>query len=316
MSGIIIDFNSKFHQGQENKEMTNILIKTMAYHKQARILLVNNTDLVGTICHRPAIRSKGLRHSLGLTVSAASLLAGTLKDRQRLSLSIKSSRSGYKWFADVDWQGNVRGYAGDELLNAPPTSLDELTMAQLIGDRGFIQIVKDLGMYRNVTGITDMPYRNIVDDLSHYFQQSEQTPTHFALHIGYMDDGRIGTSVGILAQLLPGAPDGLLDRIKEAAERLPALSSSELNGEAFCRVPFRLFDDIEVMDEMPVQAFCGCSKEMMLPMLHALGHDELAVACEANESMEMTCQICGNSYLFTPDEIRKLLDQQGGGSRP
>lgn len=291
--------------------MANVLIKTLAYKKQARILLVNNTDLISAVCHRPAVRSKLLRRSLGLTVSAASLLAGTLKDRQRLSLSIKANRSGYKWFADVDSQGNVRGYASDELLNAPYASLDKLTIAQLIGDRGFIQIVKDVGMYRNVTGITDMPYRNIVDDLSHYFHQSEQTPTHFALRIDNMDDGRIGTSVGILAQLLPGAPDGLLDRIKEAAQRLFALSSSELNGEAFRQVPFLLFDDIEIMDEMPVQAFCGCSKEMMLPMLHALGHDELAAACEANESMEMTCQICGSSYRFTPDEIRKLLDRQG-----
>jgi molecular chaperone Hsp33 len=288
--------------------MANALMKTLAYSKQARILFVNNTDLIRTICHRPAIRSKLLRHALGITVSAASLLAGTLKDHQRLSLKIKASHPASKWFADVDAQGNVRGYLSSELLHAPPASLDELSLPQFIGDRGFIQIVKDVGMYRNVTGITDMPCRNIVDDLSHYFQQSEQTPTHFAIHLDYMDDNQLRTSIGILAQLLPGAPDGLMDTIKEAAQRLPHLPSSKLNGEAFRQIPFQLFDDIEIIDTVPVQAFCGCSKEMMLPMLYALGKNELTAACEKNDSIELICRNCGNSHVFAPDEIKKLLD--------
>ena len=122
-----------------------------------------------------------------------------------------------------------------------------------------------------------------------------------------MDDGHIGTSAGILAQLLPGAPDGLLDRIKEITRRLPDIPSSELNGEPFRRVPFLLFDDIEIKETLPVKAFCGCSKEMMFPMLYSLGIDELTAACEKNDSIEMICHICGNSYIFAPDEIKKLL---------
>jgi len=195
--------------------MANSLIKTMAYGKQARILFVNNTDLLRTICHRPSLKSKLLRHALGLTVSAASLLTGTLKDHQRLTLKIKASHPAYMLFADVDSQGHVRGYVSEGLLQAPPESLDKKSIPQFVGDRGIIQIIKDVGMFRNVTGITDMPYRTIVDDLSHYFNQSEQTPTHFAIHIDYMDDHRIRTGVGVLAQLFPGATEGLLDHIRE-----------------------------------------------------------------------------------------------------
>jgi molecular chaperone Hsp33 len=116
---------------------------------------------------------------------------------------------------------------------------------------------------------------------SHYFHQSEQTPTHFAMHIDYMDDGRIG---------------------------LPTILPPELDDEAFRRVPSLLFDDIEIKASVPVQAFCGCSKEMMIPMLYALGMDELTAACEKNEPIELICHICGHSYLFAPDEIQKLLE--------
>jgi len=122
-----------------------------------------------------------------------------------------------------------------------------------------------------------------------------------------MDDDHIGTSVGILAQLLPGAPDGLMDHIKKVTQRLPNIPSPELNGEAFRHVPFLLFDDIEIKDTVPVIAFCDCSKEMMFPMLYSLGKDELTAACEKNDSIEMICHICGNSYIFAPDEIKKLL---------
>jgi molecular chaperone Hsp33 len=296
----------------------NLLIRTLAHNGQARILFVQNADLLNTVCDRPAIRSRLLRHALGLTVSAASLLSGTLKDRQRLSLKVKASRPGCAWFADVDASGNVRGYPGEALLDMPPEELDSLSLPQLIGDRGFIQLVKDVGMYRSVTGITDMPHRNIVDDLAHYFGQSEQTPTHFAIHIDFDGSGRIRTAVGVMAQLLPGAPDGLMDRIREAARRLPDLAPSDADGDAFRQVPFRLFRDIEWLDERRVQAYCGCSKAMLRPMLYALGPGELTAACERNRHVEIVCRICGQSHVFTPDEIKELLarDMPAPGSGP
>ena len=296
----------------------NLLIRTLACSGQARILFVQNADLLNTVCNRPAIRSRLLRYALGLTVSAASLLAGTLKDRQRLSLKVKGSRPGCVWFADVDAAGNVRGYPGEALLDMSPEDLDRLSLPQLIGDRGFIQLVKDVGMYRSVTGITDMPHRNIVDDLAHYFRQSEQTPTHFAIHIDFDENSRVRTAVGVMAQLLPGATEGLMDRIREATRRLPDLSPADVDGDAFRQVPHRLFHDIEWLDERRVQAYCGCSKEMLRPMLHALGPGELTAACERNHPVEIVCRICGQAHVFTPDEIRELLtrDTPAPGSAP
>jgi len=292
----------------------NLLIRTLACRGQARILFVQNADLLDVIRRRSAIRSRLLVHALGLTVTAVSLLAGTLKDRQRLTLKVKASRPGCEWFADADASGGVRGYPGDALLDMPPEELDRLSLAQLIGDRGFIQLVRDVGMYRSVTGITDMPHRNIVDDLSHYFVQSEQTPTHFAIHIDCDEDGRVRTAVGVMAQLLPGAPEGLMDRIREASRRLPDFAPADADGEAFRHLPVRLFDDIEILDEMRLRAHCGCSKAMLLPMLHALGADELATACERNQPIEIVCRVCGQSYVFAPDEISSLLSR--GSSAP
>ncbi|MGO4275252.1 Hsp33 family molecular chaperone HslO, partial [Paenibacillus sp. TAF58] len=90
-------------------QMDNYLIKTLAYNKQARILFVENTDLIRAVCNHDHM-NKLLKTALGKTVSIASILTGILKGNQRISLKVKTSNPNYKIFADVDSKGNVRGY--------------------------------------------------------------------------------------------------------------------------------------------------------------------------------------------------------------
>lgn len=264
----------------------NYIVKAMAYRSQARILFVENTELVRSVCSRLPMHPL-LRIALGRTVSAASLLTGTLKDNQRISLKIKTSRPDYKIFADADAWGNVRGYISDELLNAPLEYLDHISLEQLIGSRGCMQITKDIGMNGTFTGITDMPYGNIIDDLSYYFRQSEQTISFFALFIETDESGDIVRSRGIMAQLLPGAPVELIDRIKNDLLLL-------------------IFEDIQVVGKEPVRLFCGCSKDMLIPMLRALDKEELMDVCTTGRSIEIVCHICGKAYPFQPDEIAAI----------
>jgi len=283
--------------------MSDCLVKSLICRKQVRLLTVRNTNLVRDICDRPAIRSKLLRQALGETVTAASLLAGTLKDRQRLSLKIKVGNPAGTLFADVDADGNVRGYPSDDLIRADPERLDAQSVERWIGDRGCIQVVKDIGMYRSQVGMTDMPHRHIADDLSHYFRQSEQTRTAFFFHLQGRESGR--PCVGLMAQALPGADDGVMARVRGRMARLADVAQDVMR-EAFERLPSLLFEDAEILDVVPVRAFCGCSQEAMLPLLYALGADELAEAVRKNEAVRLVCNACGKNYTFGPDDLRKL----------
>ncbi|XID95552.1 Hsp33 family molecular chaperone HslO [Paenibacillaceae bacterium WGS1546] len=289
-------------------QSTNYVIKALAYGRQVRAAFAENTELVRRACRHPAIRSKLSNTALGSAVSAASLLTATLKDRQRISLKIKASNPAYHIFADADSHGNVRGYASEEMLRAPAEWLERTSIADWIGDKGCIQVVKDIGMNRTFTGITDMPNRNIADDLSHYYRQSEQTLTRFALHLSFDGNNEIRASRGIFAQLLPGAGRGVMEHVGQALERL---TPQELDGggdEALLRLSSSLFDDTTIIGVEPVRFFCGCSKEMLLPMLAALGTEQLRSACEENRPLQVFCHICGTEYAFSSDEIGPLYD--------
>ena len=286
--------------------MDNYIIKALAYNKQVRILFVDNTKLVREICEQKGM-SKLLKTALSKTVSIASLISGTLKGNQRVSLRVNATNKNYKIFADIDSIGNIRGYICDELLKAPLDVIDNLSMEQLIGDKGYIQVMKDLGMNSIFTGITEMPYGNIVDDFSHYFKQSEQTISLFSLNIVFNENDEIVQSRGVLAELLPGANISLMDYIKRIISENQLLLNTKETNKAFKDIAYSLFEGLEIMVVNPIQFFCGCSKEMFYPMLYSLDKEELACAYENNKPIEIVCNVCGEKYRFNAAEINNLL---------
>lgn len=286
--------------------MNNYILKTLAYNKQVRIFFMENTDMIKELCNHKNI-SKALKTALSKTVSIATLISGTLKGNQRVSIKVNASNRNYKIFADVDSKGNVRGYINDELLKAPLDYISNLSIEQLIGDKGCIQVLKDLGMCSIFTGITDMPYGNIVDDFSYYFKQSEQTDSFFSVNIVWNENNEIILCRGIMAQLLPGAPISLIDTIKEIISENQSVLSNLGEIANFKEIPYLLFRDIEIVELYPVQFLCGCSKEIFYPMLYSLNKEELVDAYKSKKSIEIVCNVCGKKYTFSPQEIKNLV---------
>lgn len=286
--------------------MKNYILKTLAYNRQVRIYFMENSDLIKEICNNKNI-SRTLKTALGRTVSIAALISATLKGNQRISIKVNASNPKYKIYADVDSVGNIRGYISDALLNAPLSNINDLPIEELIGDKGYIQVLKDLGMHSIFTGITDMPIGNIVDDFTYYFKQSEQTDSFFSVNMVYNENNEIASCIGIMAQLLPGAPVGMIDAIKESITEKQLVLSNLERLQSFEEIPHLIFSDIELVEQYPIQLFCGCSKEVFYPMLYSLDVKELMDACKDKKLMEIACNICGKKYSFSTEEIKELI---------
>ncbi|MBL4934134.1 Hsp33 family molecular chaperone HslO [Clostridium sp. YIM B02515] len=286
--------------------MRNYVIKTLAYNKQVRILFVKNTEMLKKICDNKNM-GRLLKIALGKTVSITSLISAILKDNQRISIKVNTSSKNCKIFADADALGNIRGYISDELLKLPLAEANNMSLEQLIGDKGYLQVMKDLGMNSIFTGITEMPYGNIVDDFSYYFKQSEQIPSLFSLNIVLDENNEIISSRGILAQLLPGASIDIIEDIKNIINDNQLLLSNPNSNIAFKEVPNLLFKDVDIMGIHPIQFFCGCSKDIFYPMLYSLNKEELIHSYENNKAIEIVCNVCGKKYSFNKDEIKRII---------
>lgn len=288
--------------------MKNTIVKTLIYDKQVRLFIVDNTKLINEILGLNKETSKILKLTLGKTISVVSLITGTLKGDQRISLQMTMSDPKYKVFADADARGNVRGYLNEELLKAPYDYINKISLDRLIGNKGTIRVIKGSAM-NQFTGITDMPYRNIVDDISHYFIQSEQTKTYIGANIRFGNDNCVLFSNAIYAQLLPGAAPDLINEAEHTVNTNREFFTS-LNQYSKNNVEEKLselFKDVKVIGYSPVQFFCGCSKEMFYGMLHSLSENELKLAIHNKEAIDTTCQICGRTYRFNYNEIQGLL---------
>ncbi|WP_040979503.1 Hsp33 family molecular chaperone HslO [Oceanobacillus jeddahense] len=287
--------------------MTNKIIKTLILDKSIRLYFTDNTKMLQEIMELSKIKDKTCYLALAKAVSIMSLLSVTLKDNQRISAVITLTDKNYKMYVDTDAEGNVRGYVNQALLIAPQQKNSNSTLQDFIGTKASIRIMKGFET-NHFTGITDMPYQNLDDDFAYYFKQSEQTDTMIQTKVKLDSVSYLFKSYGIYAQALPGAEEGALDLVREQfeAENLAPLLLS-MNDAGIEKELNQRFPNSKVLEHKPIQFACHCSKEMFYGFLYSLPVEELQNAVESNTSIDTTCHICGQNYVFIPSEIQTIL---------
>ncbi|MCM3707549.1 Hsp33 family molecular chaperone HslO [Cytobacillus firmus] len=286
--------------------MRDKVIRALILDKQVRLFISDNTALINEIVSLNEQNHRILNVALGKIVSGISLLSATLKGEQRLSATFTLGNSKYKIYADADSNGNIRGYNSRNSLKAE--TLEGISIKELIGQKGTIRMIKGFNMSQ-FTGITDMPYQNIDDDLSHYFKQSEQLETLIETNLDFGKDNTVSHSYGMFAQLLPGASKHLLKEVKE-----------KINTNSNIFKNLKVMEDIQIEQQLKsyfsdsliiglngIKFSCGCSKEMFYGLLYSIERKDLLEYIHDNKSIESSCHICGRSYIFSPSELKLLL---------
>ncbi len=284
----------------------NAIVKALINEEQIRLYFIDNSQLLRDIYALNQELPKPLKLLLGKTISAMSILSGTLKGNQRMSLQVTLSNTRHKIFAEAEANGNVRGYLNEELLRS--SNIEEKSMQDLIGPSGMIRVIKGSEM-NQFTSITDMPNQHITDDIANYFVQSDQTPTYLYSDIQLDKGGSLLSSHALYAQLLPGAPPQLLSEVKMIVKANPDIFS-KLNAEEASdseEALTQLFGDAKIIGHSSSQFFCGCSKEMFYGMLYSLSEEEIKRSIERKEDIEAFCHICGKTYTFEQKEMQQLF---------
>ena len=207
-----------------------------------------------------------------------------------------------------DADGYVRGYLQNPAADLPLRADGKLAVGAGVG-RGYLMVIKDIGLKDPITGTVALVNGEIAEDLTRYFAESEQIPSACALGVLVDTDRTVKCAGGWLVQLMPGVKDADIDRLEANLARIEPMTTMLDKGMGLEEIVQAVLDGFAVdflqTDEIGYR--CACSREKVERALISMGKTELGKMAEEQEKSEVTCQFCDKIYTFSREELRELL---------
>ncbi len=250
--------------------------------------------------------------ALGRVLSAVSMMGNMQKTEEgSVTLQFKGGGPLGTVLAVSDWQGNVRGYVQNPQISLMEKYRGKLDVGAAVGTDGAVTVIRDLRMKEPYIGSVPLVTGEIAEDVTEYFAQSEQTPTACALGVLVDTDQSVRCAGGYLIQLLPGAPDDIIERIEAgiaAAGSVTGMMDAGLDAAGMLK---KVLDDfyVEILETTPVEYRCYCSRDRVRSTLVSLGREDLAGIVRDRETIHVDCQFCDTVYDFTPEDVAEILEK-------
>ena len=250
--------------------------------------------------------------AFGRALTAASMMGNMQKvENGSMTLQIKGDGPIGSITCVSDSVGNVRGFVTEPKVPLVEKYPGKLDVGATVGVNGTLRVIRDLQMKEPYIGSVELVSGEIGDDITAYFAQSEQTPTACALGVLVDRDQSVKVAGGYLLQLLPGAPDEVIDALERGIQSSGAVTTMLDQGMTPEDILGQVCGQLGVvfMETTEVCYKCYCSRERVTKALISLGREELTEIMEEGKTFPVECQFCDEIYSFTPQDIQGLLDK-------
>ena len=249
--------------------------------------------------------------ALGRTLTATAIMGSQLKtDDGSVTVQVKWNGPLGTIVCVGDADGWVRGYLQNPGCELPLRADGKLDVGGGVG-RGYLMVIKDIGLKDPITGTVALVNGEIAEDLTRYFAESEQIPSACALGVLVDTDRSVKCAGGWLVQLMPGVKDADIDRLEANLAKIEPMTTMLDKGMTLEQIVQAVLDGfaVDFLQTDPIGYRCACSREKVERALLSMGKDELSKMAEEQEKSEVTCQFCDKIYAFTRAELQKLLRQ-------
>lgn len=286
------------------------IYKTLIFDGQISLSVLDTTDVVNE-----AIRLHKLTPvcaaALGRTLTVTAFMASQLKgEDERLSVTINGNGAGGKIIAAADSKLNVRGAIDNPTIDLPLKANGKLDVGGVVGNSGYITVVKNLGLKEPYVGRSELVSGEIGEDFAAYYAYSEQQPTAIAVGVLIKNEKCIGAG-GVIIQPLPDCTEENLVKAENLVNKFSDVSKqiSETGVEGIIEKYFKGYD----FNAFDVRYKCNCSDEYVRKVLITLGEKELYDAIEKDGKIEVCCQFCDKKYVYYKKDVDELLGKQNDG---
>ncbi len=257
---------------------------------------------------------------LGEAMMIGALVARALKFDGRLVVQCHGTNDGAisLLMADCTTDGHIRGYArwDEDALKEIEADNRNPGAQTLLGGGTFSMTIDqgpDMDQYQGLAAIEG---ESLSVCAEHYFAQSEQVPTKVHLACGQvqMPGGKMEwRGGGMMLQRIAQdtARAATEDDWLTAQSLFKTLSDAELIDPDLPQeeLLYRLFHEggVRVIETMPVDANCRCSRERLLDAMEGFQPEALFEMAEEGV-ITANCEFCAGRYEF---ELEKLLGSAG-----
>ena len=289
--------------------MKDYLVRGMSMDGFVKVVGIRSTELVrrGAEIHDT---TRNATAAFGRCLTAASMMGNMQKvENGSMTMQIKGGGPIGTIVCVSDPIGNVRGYVYEPNVPLVEKYPGKLDVGATVGTDGTLTIIRDLQMKEPYVGSIPLVSGEIGDDVTAYFVHSEQIPTACALGVLVDTDLSVKVAGGYLIQLLPGAPDEVIDAVEAGIKRAGSVTTMLEQGMTPEDILGQVLGSLGVvfMETTEVSYKCYCSRDRVTSALISLGKEELAEIAQEGKTFPVSCQFCDTVYEFTPEDIQKLL---------
>ncbi len=284
------------------------IVRATAADHQLRVFAVTSRDLVEE-ARKIHNTSPVATAALGRLLTAGSMMGSMMKgDNDVLTLQIQCGGPIGGLTVTADSKANVKGYVKQPAVILPPNEKGKLDVSGAIGP-GFLNVIRDIGMKEPYNGQTHLVSGEIAEDLTYYYATSEQVPSSVGLGVLLNRENHVQQAGGFIIQVMPFAEDSVIDVVEDSVKHIHSVTDLLEQGmtpeDMIQHIMGSL--DVEILDRIPTQYHCNCSKERVARAVASVGRKDLQEMIDDGETIEVNCHFCGSHYYFTTEELKTFL---------
>lgn len=247
--------------------------------------------------------------ALGRLLSAGAMMGVMMKgENDLLTLQIRGDGPIKGITVTADSHGRVKGYVGDPGVMLPANAKGKLDVSGAVG-KGFLNVIKDMGLKEPYAGQTALQTGEIAEDLTYYFAVSEQVPSSVGLGVLMNHDNTVRQAGGFIIQLMPFTDEAVIDALEKKISEMASVTSMLDGGDTPEQILEKLLGDfgLEINEKYPVSYYCNCSHERVEKAIISIGKKDIQEMIDDGKPIEVNCHFCNKSYTFDVPELREML---------
>ena len=290
--------------------MSDKIIRLLAHHGKISVMCVDTTKLVEEarkIHDLSPVATAAFGRMLTMTV----MMGAEMKNgKDKLTVQVKGNGPIQMMVATCNNKPEVKGYVVNPQVDIPLNEFGKLDVSGAVGNQGYINVIKDIGLKEPYIGISPLVSGEIAEDFANYFVTSEQRQLAVALGVLVNKDG-VRAAGGYFINPMPDATEEDISTIEQSIFKAGAMSKMLDEKLSLVEVAKRITGDenVEVIEDTRVPMYhCDCSKEHMAEGLMTLGKEELEDIIQTEGQANLECHFCNKQYHFSKEELEKILE--------